>query len=82
MTFTEVDKRKVQKRHRIPYRVETVVNQFMQMNVEAVKVNFSEYEYKDVYSAYSSLYKAVKRLKLPIDVRISKGEVYLIRNDM
>lgn len=56
------------------------LKEFMHMNVKTVRVD--DHGYKSARTAANCIGSAVKRHVFPIDVRLSDGEVYLIRRDM
>lgn len=81
MRFVEVKKEKIERR-RTKFKLEGELKEFMNMNVQAVKVNFTEHEYKNAKSAAASLVSAIKRYGFPIIATIRRDNVYLIRTDL
>ena len=59
-----------------------MLDEFMRMNVKAVRVDFNEKEYAHIHSCDSSFHKAVSAGAYPIDVRMFENCVYLERRDM
>ena len=55
---------------------------FMRMGVKSAKVEFNDQDYVNSKSAYTSLYKAIKRGGYPIDIHMIDYEVWLERRDM
>ena len=80
MTFVKVDGELPNKRRR--GWILSLLEEFMNMNVKTVKVEFREGEYASAGSCQSSFYRSAKRGCFPVDVRIHNGEVYLVRRDM
>lgn len=60
--------------------MKTFLTEFMHMNVKMVRVD--DHGYKSAKVAANCLGVACRRHVLPIDVRLSNGEVYLVRRDM
>ena len=56
-----------------------VVEEFWLSDMQAATVNFSEEEYKNVYSAQSSFSKAVKAMKVGVIVASKNGKLYLVK---
>lgn len=73
MTYSEIPSNW----HR-PYKCQGVLEEFLSMHTKAVKLDVGD-EWKDPKSAYGSLSKAAKRFGYPVQVRLVRGEVYLIR---
>lgn len=63
-------------------KLEGYLREFINMDVKVVTVHFDEHEYKSASSCYKSLYNAIRRYTLPVDVVLRNGEVYLVRRDM
>ena len=66
--------------HKLPVR--DYIEEFMTMNVKAVRVDYEECEYAYPTSCASSFRGSIINNRLPIDVRIINGGVYLIRKDI
>ena len=79
MKFVEV-KEVPQKNRRYKGELRDRLQEFMNMNVLAVKVE--NHDYKNTSAAYKSLHNAAKNWVFPIDVVTRNGEIYLIRRDM
>ena len=56
------------------------MEEFMKMNLKAVKVE--DHGYKNTNVAYKSFHKAAQRWVFPVDLVTRNGEIYLIRRDM
>ena len=62
-----------------PTKIQRTLDEFSQMDAQAVKVAFEPGEYKNAASAQSTYYRAIQRLKYPMKTQVSKGELYLIK---
>ena len=62
-----------------PTKIQRILDEFSQMDAQAVKVAFEPGEYKNTASAQSTYSKAIQRLKYPMKTQVSKGELYLIK---
>ena len=81
MRFTKVEK--IEDACRLPKSVRKAeLTEFMNMNIKCAKVTYGASEYTTPQSAYTSLFKAVKRYAFPIKVFRRKNEIYLMRTDM
>lgn len=60
--------------------MDAYLKEFMHMNIKMVRVE--NHKYKTPRVAANCLAAACRRHVFPIDVRMSNGEVYLIRRDM
>lgn len=58
------------------------LDKFMELGVKIVKIVLDDDDYCCPVSAHSAFSGAVERWAFPIDVKMRKGEVYLIRRDM
>ena len=56
------------------------LKEFMRMNIKMARVD--DHGYKDARVASNCIASAVRRHVFPIDVRLSEGEVYLVRRDI
>ena len=61
-------------------RMYAYLKEFMRMNIKVARVD--DHGYKSAKVAANCIGAACKRHVLPIDARLSNGEVYLIRRDM
>ena len=82
MRFTEYKGSLTVYRRRNMMKIEGEFKEFLKMNVKIVKVTFTKNEYSSAKSCYNSLYKAAKRLAIPISVKFRDGVVYLINNEI
>lgn len=62
------------------HRMEAYLKEFMHMHVKIVRVE--DHGYKSAKVAANCIGAACKRHVMPIDVRLSDGQVYLIRRDI
>ena len=62
-----------------PTKIQRILDEFSQMDAQAVKVAFEPGEYKNAASAQSTYFRAIQRLKYPMKVKVSRGELYLIK---
>lgn len=58
------------------------LDKFMEMNVKIVKIVLDDDDYCCPVSAHSAFNRACESWAFPIDVKMRKGEVYLVRRDM
>lgn len=59
-----------------------VFMEFMRMNVKAVQVDFTEFDYKSVDSAYNNLHKGAKKHSVPVRVIKNGDSIYFVRTDI
>lgn len=64
-----------------PYKLQKTLDEFLAMDCLIVKVELNDGEYASIRSAQSSYHGAVRRLGLPIKVRVLAGDLYLIKVD-
>lgn len=62
-----------------PTKLQTILDEFMRSDAQAVRCVMSEGEYANASSAQSSYHNAIKRLGYPIAARILNGDMYLIK---
>lgn len=62
--------------------VKKYLQEFMDMNVKTVRLDFSEDEYLSPTSCHNSFRSSAHYNKFPIDVKMINGEVYLVRWDL
>lgn len=81
MKFVKVDEvpRIAIRRHA---RLKEDWQEFMAMNVKAVKVDLTKYNYKSVSVARQVMGKSIERWGFPIDIFRRGDEIYLVRRDM
>jgi hypothetical protein len=79
MTFTKVNKNDVL---RPRYKLEEQFKNFMDLNVQMVKVSFENGEYASYKVAYQVLCTAAKRWKVPVKVKMIDREIYFLRTDI
>lgn len=86
MTFTKVDYPVPKGNHggaRISKKdLATVFDEFMVMQIKAVRLNFNRDEYKDTRSATQTLRTFAKSHGLPVRVLHRMNDVYFVRTDM
>lgn len=56
-----------------PTKIQRTLDEFSQMDAQAVKVVLGPGEYKNTASAQSTYSKAIRRFKYPMKVQVSKG---------
>lgn len=77
MKFVKVDEIP----NRAPTRnMDAYLKEFMRMNIKTARVD--DHGYKNSRVAANCIGAACKRHVFPIDVRLSNGEVYLVRRDI
>lgn len=57
------------------------LDEFMEMGVKYVHVQFAPYEFANVYSAYGSFYRMIKQYSYPIRASVVNSELYLIKTE-
>ena len=62
--------------------VQSFIEEFMDTEAKFARVDFSEYEYVDYWSAYTALWHAVKISGRPVKVRCVNMQPYFVRTDM
>ncbi len=60
-------------------KLQRVLDQFMRMDEDVVRVDLEQGEYRDLHSAQCSYHAAARRMRLPIKVRTLDGDLYLIK---
>ena len=78
MKFERVSPETVNKLYK-PTKLQTILDEFMRSDAQAVRCVMSEGEYANASSAQSSYHNAIKRLGYPIAARILNGDIYLIK---
>lgn len=78
MKFESVSTETVNKLYK-PTKLQTILDEFMRSDAQAVRCVMSEGEYANASSAQSSYHNAIKRLGYPIAARILNGDMYLIK---
>lgn len=78
MKFERVSPETVNKLYK-PTKLQTILDEFMRSDAQAVRCVMSEGEYANASSAQSSYHNAIKRLGYPIEARILNGDMYLIK---
>lgn len=78
MKFERVSPETVNKLYK-PTKLQTILDEFMRSDAQAVRCVMSEGEYANASSAQSSYHNAIKRLGYPIAARILNGDMYLIK---
>lgn len=63
-------------------KLQTVLDEFMRSDAQAVRCLMDAGEYANIRSAQSSYHGAIKRLGYPIVARAINGDLYLIKLDM
>jgi hypothetical protein len=81
MRFTVVDEKEFQKKC-VRKKLYYVFKEFMSMNVKVAEVNFTEFDYSSLKSAYNNLHHAAKRHCVPVQVMRRKGHLYFVRTDI
>lgn len=79
MKFVKVDE--VPKRTR-KKKLQRFLDEFMDANIIAAKVDYDENDYSSLQSARSNIGKAIKLSGHPINIATVNGVLYLIRRDM
>lgn len=79
MKFVEVKKVPAE---RNMYKNQRILEEFLNMNVKCVEVQFDASEWKGPRSCCASLYNSVKRFGYPIRVSLGEEHVYLINNTL
>ncbi len=86
MTFTKVDYPVPKGDHKgeRPRRKDlaTVFDEFMVMQIKAVRLSFNRDEYKDTKSASQTLRAFARSHDLPVKVLHRMNDVYFVRTDM
>lgn len=80
MKFTVVEK--VPNIRKAKKKLRNILDEFMNMNVKAVKFEFDENEYKNAKSCYGNLHKAARNYGYPVNVCKRNGEIYFERRDI
>ena len=62
------------------HRMNAYLKEFMHMNIKIARVD--DHGYKNAKVAANCISAACRRHVFPVDVRLSNGEVYLIRRDI
>jgi hypothetical protein len=81
MRFTVVDKKDFNEK-REKKKLKYVFLEFINMQVKVAKVDYTEFDYKSLNSAYNTLYKAAKRSCVPVQVMRREGSIYFVRTDI
>lgn len=81
MRFTVVDKKEFEKKCE-QKKLKYVFMEFINMNVKVAKVNFSEFDYKNMNSAYNNLHKGAIRHRVPVRVTRMGDSIYFVRKDI
>ena len=81
MTFTQVKKYPPRKGTGNMEIVCGYLNEFMKLDIKAVKIAYDQDEYSNSHSAYNCLHRAARKWGFPIRVSICKDEIYFIRTD-
>lgn len=55
---------------------------FLDKNVQAMKVEWTDTDYKNLHSAYNSLHAQCRHWGYPIAVMQDDGVIYLVRTDI
>ena len=63
-------------------KVQRAVIRFMESNMQAAELVFSDGEYVNLKSAYGSYQHAIKRIKAECTVVMRNGKVYMYKNTM
>lgn len=74
-----IDKKKAPKRGKYVEEAFLILSEFQKSKEESVKVNATYESKKEFNGIYNTLLYIREREKLPIDVRQSKGDIYLIK---
>lgn len=59
--------------------ISKLIMDFWQSDLEAVRVDFGEDEYKNVYSAQACFSKSAKNLRVGVRAMAKQGKLYLIK---
>ena len=62
--------------------VKGVLEDFLSSDVKCARVDLEDGEYSRPSTAYSTLYEACYRYKLPLAVTFRGGDIYIFRTDM
>lgn len=81
MRFTVVDENEFKKRCD-KKKLKYVFQEFINMQVKVVEVNFTEREYISMRSAYNNLQVAAKRHCVPVQVKSVGDKLYFVRTDI
>lgn len=79
MKFVKVDQMPISA-NKTAGHMEAYLKEFMNMHIKMARVD--DHGYKSARVAANCIGSACRRHVFPIDVRLSNGEVYLIRRDM
>ena len=64
-----------------PRKLQMIIEKFMSSNEKITKVVYEEGEYKSVWTAASSMSKAIQASKYRIKPKVLNGELYLVKVD-
>lgn len=81
MRFTVVDEKEFKERCE-KKQLKYAFMEFMNMKVKVAEVNYTEFDYKNLDSAYNTLQKAAQRLCVPVQVMRRKDSIYFVRTDI
>lgn len=82
MRFTVVDDIELKKGRCQSKELKYVFKEFINMNVKVARVDFTEFDYKNVHSAYNNLQKGAARHCVPIRVTKIGDSIYFVRTDI
>ena len=80
MTLTPVQSLPKRNNH-CKNKVEQMLKDFVSSDMTIARVDYHASEYKNIYTLYSTIHHAIKRLKLRIRVVARNQQVYLLKND-
>lgn len=81
MRFTVVDEKVLEKRCK-QKQLKYVFMEFINMNVKVAKIDFNEFDYKSIDSAYNNLHHGAKRHCVPVQVTKIGDSIYFVRTDI
>lgn len=81
MRFTVVDEKEFKKKCE-KKNLKHVFMEFINMNVKIAELDFTEFDYNSIKSAYNNLHHAAKRHCVPVQIIRRKGSIYFVRTDI
>jgi hypothetical protein len=81
MILTKVDVNSMNTRYMNKSSAKTILTEFLNMNTPAVRIDDVTGYYKTLHGAYNSLYNAIRKHNLPIQIMWADDSIFLMRID-